>query len=321
VSAVRVTDGWSFRGFKAVVLENELLRVSVFPELGSKIYDIVHVPSGTNVLWHNPRIPLQKAPFGSRFDDVWAGGWDEIFPNDQESVVGGERFPDMGEVWSLGWDYELDEQHNSASVTTKVVTPISPAEITRRITLEKGASSIRCDYEIRNLSGDVMKFLWKIHAAFEINDSCSLEIPARRALVDPRFQQLFDDSAYEWPFARLKGANRVDMSRVRTADHNCTCQYLTDLEAGVVKFRDGLRGVESSIAFPKSILNNVWLFLDYGGWRNSYTAAIEPSTGYPHDLAEAIRTGHCASVDGNDKLSARVEFAVSAIVDAARSNP
>ena len=191
MSAVRATDEWSFRGYKAVILENEHIRVSVFPEIGSKIYDIIHVPSGTNVLWHNPRIPLQKAPFGSRFDDVWAGGWDEVFPNDQESVVGGEKYPDMGEVWSLPWEYELEEQRNSASVTTRVVTPISPSEITRRVTLENGSSSIRCDYEIKNLSGDQMKFLWKIHAAFEINDRCSLDVPAKRALVDPRFQQSF----------------------------------------------------------------------------------------------------------------------------------
>jgi hypothetical protein len=319
VSAVRATDEWSFRGCRAVILENEFLRLSVFPEVGSKIYDIIHVPSGTNVLWHNPRIPLQKAPFGSRFDDVWAGGWDEIFPNDQESVVGGEKFPDMGEAWSLRWDYELEEQRKSASVTTRLTTPISPAEITRRVTLERGGSSIRCEYEIRNLSGDEMKFLWKIHAAFEINDRCSLDIPAKRALVDPRFQQLFDDSAYDWPIARLKGAGRVDMSRVRTSDHNCTCQYLTDLEDGVVTFKDGLRGVQSRMTFPKEILDNVWLFLDYGGWRNNYTAAIEPSTSYPHDLAQAVRQGHCASVEGNGKLTAKVEFAVNALEP--ESNP
>jgi hypothetical protein len=164
-----------------------------------------------------------------------------------------------------------------------------------------------------------MNFLWKIHAAFRINDQCTLEIPARRAQVDPRFQQHFEDPAYDWPVARLRGGARADMSRVRTGDHSCTCQYLTDLEERVVTFRDGLHGVESRMTFPE-VMDSVWLFLDYGGWRGNQVAVVEPSTSYPYDLAEAIRQGHCASVDGHGKISARVEFSVSPIANRARSN-
>jgi galactose mutarotase-like enzyme len=318
VSEVTVDDGANFRGYRQITLENESLHLKIFPEIGARIYEIKHVPTGVNVLWRNPRIPLQKAPFGSRFDDVWAGGWDEVFPNDQESTVSGEHYPDMGELWSLPWEYETDQRRNSASVTTKVVTPISPAEITRRITLEKGSSSVTCDYHIRNLSADEMHFLWKIHVAFAINDRCSMDIPAKRAVVDPRFQHFFEDSSYEWPLARMKDSTRKDMSRVRLSDHNCTCQYLTELDEGRVDFRDGEHGLVSRMTFPKEVLNNVWLFLDYGGWRNGYLAAIEPSTSYPHDLAEIIRQKRSASLDGNGKLSAQVKFSVEPMTEGSR---
>jgi len=307
-----ITHDWRYRGLRAVVLQNEHLRVSVFPEAGAKIFDIVHVPSRTNVLWHNPRVRLRSVPFGSRFDDVWAGGWDEVFPNDQESTVGGERFPDMGEVWSLPWEYETEERDGSASVTTTVTTPISPARFSRKLTLGKGTSALTLDYEIENLSGDEMKFIWKIHAAFAINDSCSILARPKRVIVDPRFRNLFEEDDYKWPIATMKGGKRRDMSRVRTGDHDCTCQYLTELEDGTVIFRDELNGIESRLTIPR-VLDNVWLFLAYGGWRGHQVAAIEPSTGYPHDLAEAIRQGHCATLSGNSKLAARVEFSVHSI--------
>jgi hypothetical protein len=311
--AVRATDDWSYRGFRAVILENEFLRVSTFPELGSKIYDVTYLPNQTGVLWHNPRIPLRKTPFGSKFDDAWAGGWDEIFPNDQESVVGGEKYPDMGEAWSLEWDYSIRDQRNSASVTTSVMTPITPASITRRLTLEKGARSFRCEYEIENLSGDQIKFIWKVHPAFEVNSRCTIQVPAERALVDPRFQHLFEDPSYDWPFAELRGRGNLDMSRVDPNAGLCTCQYLIGLDEGRVRFRDELRGLQSTLTFPKEVFNNVWLFLDYGGWRSSYIAAIEPSTGYPHDLAESIRRGRCTTLDGHSRISALVEFSVEPI--------
>jgi hypothetical protein len=179
---------------------------------------------------------------------------------------------------------------------------------------------MRLDYEIRNLSGDRMDFLWKIHAAFEVNDGCSIEIPSRLAKVDPRFQHLFEGSSYDWPLATLRGGARVDMSRVRTSDHSCTCQYLTELEEGTVGLRDEGRGLESRLTFPKDVLDNVWLFLDYGGWRGNYLAALEPSTGYPQDLAEAIRQRHCASLDGGGTLRAQVGFSVGPIGARPRSN-
>lgn len=307
-----VTDDWSYRGLRAVILHNEKLRVTVFPEVGARVFDIIHVPTQTNVLWHNPRVPLQRAPFGSRFDDYWAGGWDEVFPNDQESVVGGEKFPDMGEVWSQPWDYQTHEQGSSASVTTAVTTPISAAHVSRTLTLEKGSNNLTADYEIKNLSGDEIKFIWKIHAAFAINDYCTILARPGRVVIDPRFRQLFDGAEYSWPLAPMKGGTKRDMSQIRLNDHDCTCQYLTELADNQVGFRDELNGLESRMTFSKN-LDNVWLFLSSGGWRNNYVAAIEPSTGYPHDLAEAIKQGHCSTLEGNGKLSARLVLCVDSI--------
>jgi hypothetical protein len=42
------------------------------------------------------------------------------------------------------------------------------------------------------------------------------------------------------------------------------------------------------------------LFLTYGGWRDCYTAVLEPCTNMPKDLAEAVHAGQSARLDAGD---------------------
>jgi galactose mutarotase-like enzyme len=304
----RASDEWSLRGYKAVVLENEEVRVTILPELGAKIHGIHHLRKGRDVLWHNPRVPIGKVPFGSRFDDVWSGGWDEIFPNDAESTVGGERYPDMGEVWSLPWEYSVDEKRNEASATTKVACPISPVEVSRKVTMRRGEPGFDCEYEFVNLGGDEVRFLWKIHPAFEINGGCEISVPASAGFVDPRYASRFAAARYPWPRARYRDGKTVDVGKVVPEARTCTLHYLTGLREGAAAFTDRENGVRSTIEFQKDVMDNVWLFLAYGGWRGVRNAVIEPSTSYPYDLAEAIRRGHASRLEGGGRLRAKVSF-------------
>ena len=310
---VEVNESGRLGDLKAVTVENEYIRLTILPELGAKIYDIIHKESGKNITWHNPRVRPRRVPFGSRFDDVWSGGWDEIFPNDAESVVGGERYPDMGEVWALEWDCEVEEGSDWAAVTTAVRSPITPAEIRRRLTLKNGTSGFMLEYQILNLGSNRIEFLWKVHPAFEINKNCRIEIPAERGIVDRRYAGLFSREDYRWPVAHGKGGRPVDVSVVDPSANNCTLHYVTGLSSGRLRFIDEENGLASTLDFPPDIMNNVWLFLAYGGWRGHYTAVLEPSTSYPFDLAEAIRLGNVTRLDGGERLLAKLSFGVSSI--------
>ena len=61
-------------------LQNSSLEVSVLPEIGAKIYDVIHRPTDHNFLWHNPRIRPQTYAVEANFDNYWCGGWDDAFP-------------------------------------------------------------------------------------------------------------------------------------------------------------------------------------------------------------------------------------------------
>jgi hypothetical protein len=91
-------------GVPGLALTGDRIRATVFPAAGGKIADLVHVPSGFDLLWRNPRVPLRATYPGASFDDVWSGGWDELFPTDPPCVVGDNAFHDHGDLWCGPWE-------------------------------------------------------------------------------------------------------------------------------------------------------------------------------------------------------------------------
>src|SRR6187549_2014224 len=99
-AGVRFASNWTWRGLRTLILENRQLRVTVLPDLGGKIWSILHKPSDREMLWHNPRVPPRLAYHGATYDNWFCGGWDEVFPNDFPVEIDGEASPDHGELWS-----------------------------------------------------------------------------------------------------------------------------------------------------------------------------------------------------------------------------
>jgi hypothetical protein len=95
-----VDANWRYCGLKVVRLENDFMRLDVLPEADGKIYNLVHKPSGRNVLCHNPRVPPARHGFGACYDDNWSGDRDKLIPNDIPCAApAGDLFRDHGEAW------------------------------------------------------------------------------------------------------------------------------------------------------------------------------------------------------------------------------
>jgi hypothetical protein len=85
-----LSTGWTLHGLRAVVLENRFLRLVVLPEAGAKIWQITYKPLDASLLWNHPRVLPARHAIHARYDDVWSGGWDELFPNDEAGTLQGE---------------------------------------------------------------------------------------------------------------------------------------------------------------------------------------------------------------------------------------
>ena len=61
----RISDAWTYRGLKTVVMENELLRISLIADKGADMFELVHKPSDTDFMWRTPWSVRNQALVGA----------------------------------------------------------------------------------------------------------------------------------------------------------------------------------------------------------------------------------------------------------------
>ena len=84
----------------------------------------------------------------------------------------GIKIPDHGEVWSIPWDYRIENN----SVLLNVYGVRFPYRLERKIEFIK-ESSIRISYKAINLSNFDFKFIWAAHPLFNCNENTKIIIP------------------------------------------------------------------------------------------------------------------------------------------------
>ncbi len=307
----RVADGWSYRGLAAAVLENAALRVTVLPELGGHVLELVDKALDRNLLWANPRTEPRRAPYGAHFDDWWSGGWDEIFPTGDRALLNGELLPYMGETWSVPWDARTGQAEGVAWIETVGHATIAPARLQRTLRLEGDAPVLRARYRITNLDVRPLPFLWGIHPCFAVTDAHRLDHPAGTMLVGvssgPEMGEV--GAAYRWPDQPIPGgggATRDVRAALPPGAGVFGGHWATDLADGWLALTDtaSRRGV--ALVFPREVFPHAWLWQVYGGWRGHHHVCLEPWTGYPMQLEEAAAAGRARVLAPGASLEAEV---------------
>jgi galactose mutarotase-like enzyme len=290
----RLDAHWQYNGLRAVVLDNRHLQVTLFPETGARIYNLIHKPSDTNLLWHHPRTLPRVIPYGSTFDDTWPGGWDEVLPSTEVAEYRGERLPNMGELWALPWEWKpVKTDDGSACVYTGVSTPILPLRFERWLRLDANEPVLHLRYRLTNLGLTPLDLIWGIHPVFAITPNHRIDLPACTGLVGQSSGTRLGEPGqqYQWPtLPTPEGA--VDMSYVPPFETNVFGgHYATELTGNWYALTDTAKRVGVGMVFPTDIFRALWIWQVYGGWRGLYQLAIEPWVGYPVRLEQAIDAG------------------------------
>jgi Domain of unknown function (DUF5107) len=305
---VRIDDRWSLGGLTVVSLENRFLRVVICPALGARVLHFEHRGSGTDLLWHNPRIEHRAVPIGGSYDDNFAGGWDELFPNDLAGAVDGEIYPDHGELWCQPWNHRIEAIGNE-SVTVHLwrTGAVTTTTVEKWITLVATESQLRFRHRISNHGPRALDFLWKLHPALAIEPGDRIDVPAKTAeAVEPSFGRIQSTTPFSWPVASDDQGSAIDLSVVPALDGTRDFVYTQGLTDGWCALRRTRLGIGFGLAFPTRIFNSVWLFMTFGGWRGLSTVVLEPCTTVPKDLVAAIRAGTARHLEPGHHLECEV---------------
>ena len=115
---------------RTLILENELLRVTVLVDKGSDIVEFRYKPFDLDFLFmspagiRNPNRGIVSAPSGGPFLDYFSGGWNEVLPNGGPLVsYKGAELGQHGEISLIPWEYCNRGQLTGARGGTAVGAP------------------------------------------------------------------------------------------------------------------------------------------------------------------------------------------------------
>jgi galactose mutarotase-like enzyme len=333
----RITDQLTYKGMRAIFLENDLLRVGILLDKGADLFQLLHKPSDTDFLWRSPVGLLNPAHFNATiasssgsFLDTYHGGWQEILPGGGPAHYRGAELGLHGEVAQLGWDCDiLEDTPQRCSLRLQVDCVRTPFHLERVMSLEIGKPSLFFHETLTNRSPEAQELMWGHHPAFGapfVRPGVRVLVPAQQAEAhSPQFlpsSLLEPGTRFDWPVARL-GEGAIDFSQLRLDQAGFgELLYLQELQAGWYAVLDPEKQLGIGLAWPLEVFPYLWYWLVFGKapgypwWDQVVVIALEPWSSIPNHLDKAIERGTQLKLKGG----AQIEFPMCATVITGREH-
>ena len=278
----------TWHNFPALALESEGLRVVIVPNLGAKIVSLFDKQNQRE--WLVPPIrPVQQTVYGADFVSQDMSGWDEMLPTIVACDWNGTHLPDHGEVWSIPWQVEEDNEALSLSVDGVAL----PYHFTRSAALTAPATlSLR--YSLANTGQKSFPYLWAAHPQFAVDANTRIVLPPEVTHLvnviakDPVWGQAGESC--EWPVAVSASGQTWRLDRVGLAqNHACRKFYLPpEKPVAWAALIDEKYSCQMRLDWFPAETPYLGLWVDEGAYNTASVAAPEPSNSYYDSLERAL---------------------------------
>ena len=308
----RISDAWTYRGLKTVVLENEMLRVTVIADKGADIFELVHKPSDTDFMWRTPwsvrnqALWVPSTGWGEGiFHDLYIGGWNTIAPTGgfAQDYMGAE-IGQHNETNMMPWDVHiLEDSPMRVSAKFSVRAVRTPFWIEKTITLEKDSPVVTVQDTLINEAEEPAPVQWGQHVALGepfLRSNCILDMPGAGFIVPaqegdelPAGTRLTPGQIGKWHTAEAPDGSEVDLRRFPPKSDRLV-DYLSfnDLSDGWYAVTNPDRGLGIGIVWNKELFRYLWYWQVFGGhsgypwYKRTYNVGLEPFTSLPSGMPE-----------------------------------
>jgi galactose mutarotase-like enzyme len=314
-------------GHTALWLENGILRIGILPQKGADIFELIHQPSGVQLLIEMPEglKPPGAAP-QSEFLENYEGGWQELFPNHGDACkYRGQSLPMHGEVALLPWEVQILQENDAETcIHLQVRCQETPFLLERTMRLQAGKAQLEIFEKVTNESGSPCDFVWGHHVTLGeafLDGESRLDISTRilqtpDVLYEPATARLDPGQTSLWPQARGRQGGTINLASIPGRQiHSHDDAFLTGLECGCYTVTSPHRGLRFSLNWDTAVFPWVVFWQPFGGadlepLTGMYGAGIEPWVSrYP--LAEAVEKGQAHSLAGGASLETRLVASVT----------
>ena len=187
-------------GWRALIMENALIRTMWLPDKGADLVSFRHQPTGVEVLYqsHWGLQPAGAAPRAGSGDTAfqwnYEGGWQELFPSAHYACTyRGQAIPFHGEVATLPWqDVIVKDTAEEVAALFSVRCRQTPLRLERLVRLRRGEGSLHFEETITNQADAPAHFVWGDHCVVGapfLEAGCRLEAPARVFQTAPQVNE------------------------------------------------------------------------------------------------------------------------------------
>ena len=304
---VECAEFWRMTGsLELRVIASDQLSATIVPQLGGRLIELQDLRHARQWLWRNHRVPIGPVDRGAEYDDVWQGGFEELFPNDAPTTREGVDYPDHGELWSIPWEVV---EAGSGSVTLSVVGPTTGVRVAKTFSVVGPKLTVR--YTLRHDGEAPLPHLFKPHPAFAVHERCRIDLPGGTVeKVERSFgNMLWSTKPEEWPAEPNLSQCRSHSS----GEHEFF--YVSNLPGGWCGITDLKTESWVRVDYPQEVFPYCWIFMTYGGWRDHNVVVLEPCTNYPKDLATAISRGSHAILPAESETEIELTISVGSMDD------
>jgi hypothetical protein len=281
-----------------VTIENDAVRMEVWPQFGGKVSSVVDKADGFEMLFSYPA----ELPAGTQYDlpyaKGWCAGWDELFPGIAPGKYprrpyDGIAVPDHGELWGLPTTAVPAREHG---ITTVWHGLRFGYRFSRKLYLQ--GPSVVAEYTLVNLAPFDFHFVWAQQAMLAMT-AAEIEIPEAEARPAFRWSHDADgtdiDSTFRWPVV----GEGMDVSRPADLPQRAGWKVYSlgavDSPA-VVSYPARGRGLRITYASDDGLAAYWGLWINTGGWATQKHFSVQPTTGRYDQIDRAIADGSAGVV-------------------------
>jgi galactose mutarotase-like enzyme len=275
-----------YRGQRASVLENDMLKAVILPERGGKTASIVYKPRNFELL-AQPKGEYPPLAPGMNFSLGDASGFDDAFPSiDPETVnVGGKQvaYSDHGEIWTMSMQADLLDGGVMLTGESKLL----PYSYQKEIRLD--GDKIIYRYMITHVGGEPFPCMWACHCLMRYETDMRLSYPKGAKYAENVLQS--NELGVCGACHALAGGV-YDFTSVPPPESLTMVKYYLQgcCGEGWCGCRYPSQSVVCDMEFDAQALPYLGFWLTAGGYRGEYNCAFEPATGYYDSISRAQAT-------------------------------
>ena len=292
-----------------VAIENDLLKMEVWPQLGGKVSSLRDKADGFELLFNFPAELPTTHQYDVPYSKGWYAGWDECFPAVQPSRYVGHPYdgiavPDHGELWGLP---------TTAVPTRDGITTVWHGlrfgyRLTRKLYLD--GPSVIADYTLVNLAPFDFWFVWSMQALMSLESPVELKL--ERGI---EFQTAGDDAptdagrTFAWPSA----PDESDLSQpaLLPASRAWKAVSTQPIEGPlVIRYPSRGRSVRLEFSTDDSLPAHCALWANTGGWLRHRHFCFAPITGRHEQLDRSIADRSAGKVGSLGKCDWQVKWTI-----------